>query len=732
MARNGKLEYGARAFQQDAQNAMRGDVVRALIELITNADDAYGDAEGQIFVRVSPTKELDLPDLDSEAFPLAVLVQDAAGGLDAEGMFLSFTKLGGENLQFQEGDRVRGLFGRGAKDVAVLGQAQFHAIKDDKYSRIILDDAGGYSSDPEDQPATATQREALRLNSEQSGLTAVVLLRRQFEASVPRPAQIADRLKDHAQLRHLLRRQQVFLIDDRRGGQPIVLEPRPERGETVFDGPIEIKGYGEAHLKLRKLPEPAKGGLSEHSEHGVLISGTNATYENTLFGLDGRPEASQIAGELVAPQIELLIREFDGLHRGAEAPTSNAIRLVSRDRDGLVKEHGFYKAMRQAVLSALLPLLNEMAAKRLRERKPGEKLRNAFDAARIALAKQVNEVLSELEDDPAGPGFRGPVLADLAIIPPRLVIKPGEERTVTLRMAGDQGKPYTAKITSDGEGQVVAVIDASQVFKPHARLDAVSAVIRIKAADSFGEAQLHVSNGDAVATAEISVVAPGEEVEPDVAELEFERNDYKVAPSRKRHLVLRGPIALAESLCTVHLEGQGEILSDTVTLVPSPNGRYSTATISYQAPSAPAQVTIVARVEKGVEASTRVTVQEHAPRQGIDLEFELDPNAKADRRGRPEDLGGVLKVWMHAEHPTLKRALGPYNEEMGRYEHEDSALARAVMAEVIAGVLSGYLVEREAVLRPALIWDPAKVLATNARRSSRLVEVAQRVLEESA
>jgi hypothetical protein len=36
----GKLVYTTRGFLQDAQDAMRGDVLRALIELITNADDA--------------------------------------------------------------------------------------------------------------------------------------------------------------------------------------------------------------------------------------------------------------------------------------------------------------------------------------------------------------------------------------------------------------------------------------------------------------------------------------------------------------------------------------------------------------------------------------------------------------------------------------------------------------------------------------------------------------------
>jgi hypothetical protein len=136
------------------------------------------------------------------------------------------------------------------------------------------------------------------------------------------------------------------------------------------------------------------------------------------------------------------------------------------------------------------------------------------------------------------------------------------------------------------------------------------------------------------------------------------------------------------------------------------------------------------RVGDDLSAETRITVQEHAPRQGIEISIELDPNGNDQRRGRIEQLQETLKVWIHAEHPSLKGALGRYDESEGKYAGEDSPLARAVMAEVVAQVLAGYLVEREAILRPAVQWDPARVLAKNAQRVSRLVAVGQRVLED--
>jgi hypothetical protein len=38
-----QVKYTSRGFAQDAEQAMRGDVIRGLIELITNCDDAYGE-----------------------------------------------------------------------------------------------------------------------------------------------------------------------------------------------------------------------------------------------------------------------------------------------------------------------------------------------------------------------------------------------------------------------------------------------------------------------------------------------------------------------------------------------------------------------------------------------------------------------------------------------------------------------------------------------------------------
>ena len=78
--RSGRIKYEKRAFEQDAGLAMGGDIMRALVELITNADDAYGELDGDILINVNSSKS-------GENF---VSVSDNAIGLDAYGLERSF------------------------------------------------------------------------------------------------------------------------------------------------------------------------------------------------------------------------------------------------------------------------------------------------------------------------------------------------------------------------------------------------------------------------------------------------------------------------------------------------------------------------------------------------------------------------------------------------------------------------------------------------------------------
>ena len=105
----GTIEYSRRAFHQDAMEAMKGDIVRGIIELITNSDDAYAQltnssGQNKIIIEVEHRR----------GQPWKVLVKDRATGMDAATLVNSITKLGGRTSGFEKGLERRGNLGRGA------------------------------------------------------------------------------------------------------------------------------------------------------------------------------------------------------------------------------------------------------------------------------------------------------------------------------------------------------------------------------------------------------------------------------------------------------------------------------------------------------------------------------------------------------------------------------------------------------------------------------------------
>jgi hypothetical protein len=162
---SGQVIYTANAFGQDGELAIKRDVLLALLELITNADDAYAGEPGKVMINISK------PDPVTGAIDLSVA--DHAKGLSPEMLLEKFTVLGGANEQFQEGDNSRGLLGRGAKDVASLGSVTFATIKDEVFSSLTLQSDGSYTAE-EGTAALAEHREFLNLDEGQNGLTATM------------------------------------------------------------------------------------------------------------------------------------------------------------------------------------------------------------------------------------------------------------------------------------------------------------------------------------------------------------------------------------------------------------------------------------------------------------------------------------------------------------------------------------------------------------------------------
>ena len=392
MVKTGQVIYLERAFEQDADQAMGADIVRALVELITNSDDAYGPNPGPIDIVITRAKNQ----------PVKVAVYDSAKGLTGAELEKCFGVLGGQNSGFNDGQKVRGLLGRGAKDTASFGKVTFSTIKSGTYATFELSRNGNYTLSDE-TPATDNNRKDLRLPDEQNGLVAEITVMKQG-VSIPRLDELTEKLSTHVQLRDITTRRQVTVtesVNEKPARSRVALWITPE-GKEEINETISVGASGvTADIKIMRLNEASIGHCNSYSTHGIVVKGAAAAFSNEFFG-ENAPETQWIHGEIICEHIDALIREYDE-HAGADE--ANPSRLLRRDRDGLALDHPFYKELRTAVLLKITPLLEELRPQKSNAA-AGDALKKELDRAREALGRLFDEDLKRLDDDTSAGGLQ--------------------------------------------------------------------------------------------------------------------------------------------------------------------------------------------------------------------------------------------------------------------------------------------------------------------------------------
>lgn len=337
-----RVFYNARAFVQDASNAMKGDIVRGLIELITNADDAYGDeAHGKIRIEVEHRRKK----------PWDVIVRDRAKGMRKATMAQAIGQIGGRMSGFEAGARVRGNLGRGAKDLAAFGPVTFESVCDGFYTWMVLEPDGSFD-DPLERKATAEDRHRLGVHS--NGTMVTVRVAERFIC--PQHLKLAERLSKHFQLRDINSdpRRELTLVDSNGSSTDGIRYGRPSLTEVVARD-LAIGGYEEATASLTvwRGPERYENPANDPGRpEGILVKGRRAIYENTLFSFEGNPHAHWFIGSLTCDHIDRLALEYDDTEGAkGEHGSSNPMPIITRIRDGLEQEHPFYNRSRASAVT---------------------------------------------------------------------------------------------------------------------------------------------------------------------------------------------------------------------------------------------------------------------------------------------------------------------------------------------------------------------------------------------
>jgi hypothetical protein len=417
--------------------------------------------------------------------------------------------------------------------------------------------------------------------------------------------------------------------------------------------------------------------------------------------LSKRPEAGWFCGRLDAPEIHDLARSID-----TNKSDLNPTGIVSRQRDGLVRNHPYFRALGSEVEKILKPLFDAMADEEGAQRKEGDKLRKGFDALSQVLANTLQEILDEADagelptsSDDDGNNF------SLSIIPPRRVIKIGETVSLTVR-APESFDLESIKFALSLESTSFEIVDTGKVtWNKHPRLPVIQRTIRVHA-KSRGTGVLSAASGDVRAECELISVAfePVTEVEPDT--LIFDPIHVKVAPTKAKNLILRGPLEYVGEVVEVQSSISGLQVPSQVRLKSSKSGKSAEILIRALAGIEEGEAIVTAKLDETV-TNCSVTIVESARNKNPKIRIEIVGNDNPPRRvdTLPED--GQLVIRIYGRHRSIAKLLGKYTSD--GFEHENSPVAQASMTEIIALQLSIYAVERDSEKNPYRYPDASSI-----------------------
>ncbi len=384
------------------------DLSQIIPELVTNADAAIaaaGRERGRIQLRIGAAdpeflrawkgalRRLRLPAL--AGWLHEVVCSDDGEGFDADVVDRRLGALG--VVPEREGER--GLFGRGLRDVWLAqGGGRIQGVRGERAVESWFLPAAG------DEPyvyvhvfdgrVTRARRREFGIAGDGTRVTVPLALRR-----LPPNARLRRLVSDLVQLRPILEDLSRELLLDL-PGEPLQLvryaapEPDPDR-PVLFDDEVEIQRGVPTRIVVRRAAQPIPLNPSRATRRGgLVVRSARAAHEVTLAGLESRPGARHLYGEVWCEAIEHLQRE------ALDSPRPQVVVRV--DRSGLNEAHPLVRRL-YAALARILRAIVEAE-----ERRAGARLVRAGKeiAARDEVGlRALNEALRAAFDAPGQAGF---------------------------------------------------------------------------------------------------------------------------------------------------------------------------------------------------------------------------------------------------------------------------------------------------------------------------------------
>jgi hypothetical protein len=419
-----KLQYADRVALQQADQAIRKDVLRALVEIITNSNDSYsrlddsgGNASGEIIIDVWRKRNSSV-----------IRVRDFAEGMDDARMDVVVGTYGEATSGLKEDLHVRGMWGRGLKDAIFgLGYGYVISIRNETLYRSSLLLKEGVPTFELDEPIPVTEELRDRYGIPEGNGTVIEIVISREDVKMPRFENLRNYLQRHFELRTIMASTSRMIILRNLTGADKVKEEydlsyKPPKGEKILDERFEIEGYpASAHLQLLRsnIQLSTRGEEGDYADAGLLVISGGTVIALSMLKFENDPYASFFYGSLRCDYLHDLLK--------------NDEPVLTATRDGINWSLPFARALKQAVEERIEPLVQIERVRALQDEqlKLDKQLRRKLDKTVRELNVIASSELSERRT--SSTGKLEPPPSGLEFAPVRYFVQTGQQVTLTLR-----------------------------------------------------------------------------------------------------------------------------------------------------------------------------------------------------------------------------------------------------------------------------------------------------------
>lgn len=458
MAISRKLQYADRVALQQADQAIRKDVLRALVEIITNSNDSYTRLEdagrhvsGEIIIDVWRKRKNSV-----------VRVRDFAEGIDDIRMDKVVGTYGEATSGLKDDLHVRGMWGRGLKDAIFgLGYGYVNSIQRDTLYRSSLLLKDGVPTFDLDEPIPVSDELRDKHGIPYGNGTEIEIIISRDDVKIPQFDNLRNYLQRHFELRTIMGSpSRLIILRNLAGKNKIrdehVLSYKPPKGEKVLDEQFDVEGFpASAHLQLlrSKIQLSTRGEEGDYADAGLLVISEGTVISLTMLKFENDPYASYFYGSIRCDHLHDLLK--------------NDEPILTATRDGINWTLPFTKALKEAVEDRIEPLVQVEREHAMQDEqmKLDKRLRKKLDKT----LRELNVIASTELKNARGSSDGGnlePPPSGLGFVPEQVYVQTGQTVTLNLRA-------YLSESLPDG-GTVFIVSDNPEV-------DVLTPKVQIKA-----------------------------------------------------------------------------------------------------------------------------------------------------------------------------------------------------------------------------------------------------------